>query len=66
MKRILHLVPVKNIIFKPFYNWFKIDILRLLRLLTAIFTEYYSAMFIVTIAKHILAVKWLLKKMKTS
>ena len=36
MKRILHLVSVKNITFKSFYNWFKIDILRLLRLLTAI------------------------------
>ena len=55
----LHLVPVKNIISKPSCNWFKIDILWLLRLLIAIFTEYHSAMFIVTIAKHILAVKWL-------
>ena len=59
MKWILHLVPVKNITFKSSYNWFKIDIFRLVRLLTAIFTEYHSAMFIVTIAKHILAVKWL-------
>ena len=37
MKRILHLVTVKNIIFKSSYNWFKIDILGLLRPLTAIF-----------------------------
>ena len=31
MKRILHLVSVKNITFKSSYNWFKIDVLRLLR-----------------------------------
>ena len=30
MKLILHLFPVKTIIFKSSYNWFKIDILRLL------------------------------------
>ena len=30
MKLILHLFPVKNIIFKSSFNWFKIDILRLL------------------------------------
>ena len=30
-KRILHLVWVKNITFNSSYNWFKIDILRLLR-----------------------------------
>ena len=35
MKRILHLVPVKNFTFKSSYNWFKIDILWLLRPLTA-------------------------------
>ena len=29
MKRILHLVSVKNITFKSSYNWFKIDIFRL-------------------------------------
>ena len=39
MKRILHLVSVKNITFKSYYNWFKIDILRLLRPLTAIFSH---------------------------
>ena len=44
MKRILHFVSVKNITFKSFYNWFKIDIFRQLRLLTA----NYFAMFIVT------------------
>ena len=32
MKRILHLVPVKNIIFKSSYNWFKIDICICLKL----------------------------------
>ena len=37
MKRILYLVSVKNITFKSSYNWFKIDILGLLRPLTAIF-----------------------------
>ena len=36
MKQILHLVSVKNITFKSSYKWFKIDILRLLRPLTAI------------------------------
>ena len=36
MKPILHLVSVT---FKSSYNWFKIDILRLLRLLTAIFSH---------------------------
>ena len=30
MKRVLHLVSVKNITFKPSYNWFKIDILILI------------------------------------
>ena len=34
-KRILHLVPDKNIFFKSSYIWLKIDILRLLRLLKA-------------------------------
>ena len=29
MKRILHLVSVKDITFKADYDWFKIDILRL-------------------------------------
>ena len=29
-KRIVHLVPVKIIIFKSYYNWFKINIPRLL------------------------------------
>ena len=37
MKRILHLVSVKNINLESSYSWFKIDILRLVRLLTAIF-----------------------------
>ena len=41
MKRILHLVPIKNIVFKSSYNWFKIDIHQQLRPLTA----NYSAMF---------------------
>ena len=31
MKHILHLASVKNITFKSSYNWFKIDILRLVR-----------------------------------
>ena len=44
MKRVLHLISVKNITFKSSYNWFKIHILRQLRPLTA----YYLAMFIVT------------------
>ena len=35
MKRILHLVPIRNIVFKSSYDWFKFDILRLLRPLTA-------------------------------
>ena len=35
MKRILHLVSVKNITFKSSYNWFKIDIHQQLRPLTA-------------------------------
>ena len=35
MKRTLHLVQIKNIIDKSFYNGFKLDILRLLRPLTA-------------------------------
>ena len=39
MKRILHLVSVKNITFKSSYNWFKIDIFRLVRPLTAIFSH---------------------------
>ena len=34
MKRILHLVPIKNIVFKSSYNGFKIEIRRLLQLLT--------------------------------
>ena len=48
MKRILHLVPVKIIIYKSSYNWFKIDILRLVQPLTAIFSpvqghlKYYT------------------------
>ena len=33
MKRILHLVSVKNITFKSSYNWFKIDIHQQLRCL---------------------------------
>ena len=35
---ILHLVSFKSITFKSSHNWFKIDILRLVRLLTAIFS----------------------------
>ena len=42
MKRILHLVSVKNIMSKFSYNWFKIDILRLLRPLTAIFSHVHG------------------------
>merc|ERR1711963_990232 len=38
IKRILHLVSVKNITIKSSHNWFKIDNLGLLRLLTAIFS----------------------------
>ena len=38
-KWILHLVSVKKITFKSFYNWFNIDILRLLRPPTAIFSH---------------------------
>ena len=41
MKRILHMVPVKIIILKSSYNWFKIDIHQQLRPLTA----NYLAMF---------------------
>ena len=41
MKRILHLVSVKNITFQSSYNWFKIDIHQQLRPLTA----NYLAMF---------------------
>ena len=39
MKRILHSFSVKNINFKSSYNWFKIDILRLLWPPTAIFSH---------------------------
>ena len=35
MKRILHLVSVKIIVFKSSYNWFKIDIHQQLQPLTA-------------------------------
>ena len=42
MKRILHLVSVKKNTFKSSYNWFKIDILRLKRPLTAIFSHVHS------------------------
>ena len=35
MKWILHLAPVKNIILKSSYNWFKMDFPRLLGPLTA-------------------------------
>ena len=42
MKRILHLVSVKNITFKSCYNWFKIDFLRLLQPPTAIFSYVHS------------------------
>jgi len=38
MRWILHLVPVKIIILESSYNWFKIDILRLVRPLTARFS----------------------------
>ena len=38
IKRILHLVSVKNITFKSCYNWFKNVIHRLVRPLTAIFS----------------------------
>ena len=41
MKRILHLVPIKNIVVKSSFNWFKIDIHQQLRPLTA----NYLAMF---------------------
>ena len=46
VKRILHLVSVKNITFKSSYNWFKIDIHQQLRPLTAYLA--YLAMFKVT------------------
>ena len=36
MKQILHLILVKICIIKSSYNWFKIDILRLVRPLIAI------------------------------
>ena len=42
MKRSLHLIPVKIIILKSSYNCFKIDILRLVRSLTAIFSAVQS------------------------
>ena len=38
MKRILHLIPVEISILKASCNWFKIDILRLVLPLTAIFS----------------------------
>ena len=38
MKRILRLVSVKNITFKSSFDWFKFDILRLVRPLTAIYS----------------------------
>ena len=41
IERILHFVSVKNITFKPSYNWFKIDIHQQLQPLTA----NYLAMF---------------------
>ena len=41
MNQILHLVSVRNIVFKSSYNWFKIDIHQQLRPLTA----NYLAMF---------------------
>ena len=41
MKRILHLVSVKNITFKSSYNWFKIDIHQQLRPLTANYGKYH-------------------------
>ena len=44
IKTDLNFVSVKNITFNSSYNWFKIDILRQLRPLTA----KYLAMFIVT------------------
>ena len=53
MKRILHLVSVKNITFKSSYNWFKIDILRPVWPLTAIFSpvkghlNYYYYIYII-------------------
>ena len=40
IKRILHLVSVKNITFKSPHKWFKIDNLGRLRLLTAIFSTF--------------------------
>ena len=42
MKWILHLVSAKIITFKSSYNWLEIDILRLLRLPTAIFSHVHS------------------------
>ena len=39
---ILHLVSVKKITFKSSYSWFKIDILRMLRPPTAIFSHVQS------------------------
>ena len=43
MKRILHLVSVKNITFKSSYDWFRIDNRRLLRPLTAVLTCSWSS-----------------------
>ena len=43
MRWILHLVPVKIIILESSYNWFKIDILRLVRPLAAIFSPVQRA-----------------------
>ena len=42
MERILQLISVKNITFKSSYNWFNIDILRLLQPPTAIFSHVLS------------------------
>ena len=40
MKQILHLVTVKIVILKSFYNWVKIEILRLVRPRPAIFSPF--------------------------
>ena len=42
-KQILHLVPIKNIIVRSIYNWFKLDIYRLLRPLTVTSITLYKA-----------------------
>ena len=66
MKRILHLVSVKNITFKSSYNWFKIDIHQQLRCLKQS-NSSYAILQVNTISKQlsdqIFVQKWLINKL---